>query len=215
MFRGVLAVPHNPCCHTSRSSHEHCLRFFFCADKLLSGGQRQRIALARALVRRPALLILDEATSALDAESESLVQQVGPCVNSQHAPTFGQRQLNTPIIDSVWNPSFWYCQMVSSRVISQPLCCASVQALDRAMQPSPETGTTHARTVLVIAHRLSTVRNAHNIIVLDKGKVRQQRNSVFRHPACAFTCIHTTAVLLGWTLDSRCLQCTCAEALSS
>lgn len=46
------------------------------ADKLLSGGQRQRIALARALVRKPALLILDEATSALDAESEALVQQV-------------------------------------------------------------------------------------------------------------------------------------------
>lgn len=49
-------------------------------------------------------------------------------------------------------------------------CCVPVQALDRAMQPS-ESGTTHARTVLVIAHRLSTVRNAHNIIVLDKGKV--------------------------------------------
>lgn len=45
-------------------------------DKLLSGGQRQRIALARALVRKPTLLILDEATSALDAESEALVQQV-------------------------------------------------------------------------------------------------------------------------------------------
>ena len=41
----------------------------------LSGGQRQRIAIARALLRDPALLLLDEATSALDAESERLVQQ--------------------------------------------------------------------------------------------------------------------------------------------
>jgi ABC-type protease/lipase transport system fused ATPase/permease subunit len=44
------------------------------------------------------------------------------------------------------------------------------QALDRAMQPSEGSGAP-LRTVLVIAHRLSTVRSAHTIVVLDKGKV--------------------------------------------
>jgi ATP-binding cassette subfamily B protein len=76
----------------------------------LSGGQRQRIAIARAILRDPAVLLLDEATSALDAESERLVQD----------------------------------------------------ALERLMQ---------ARTTLVIAHRLATVRKVDRILVMDRGRI--------------------------------------------
>lgn len=80
----------------------------------LSGGQRQRLALARALVREPAVLILDEATSALDAASEQLV----------------------------------------------------LQALGRRRQDG--------MAVLMISHRLSILRDAQQILVLQEGRVAER-----------------------------------------
>ncbi|MFB6907128.1 ABC transporter ATP-binding protein [Streptomyces bacillaris] len=77
----------------------------------LSGGERQRIAIARALLRRPRLLLLDEVTSQLDAVNEQALRDV---------------------------------------------------ILELAAQS----------TVLVIAHRLSTVRHADRIVVLEDGRVR-------------------------------------------
>lgn len=79
----------------------------------LSGGERQRIALARAILKRPEILILDEATSALDSHSEALVQNA---------------------IDSI----------------------------------------SKATTVIVVAHRLATIRQADYIYVLDHGVIVEE-----------------------------------------
>ena len=78
----------------------------------LSGGERQRLAIARLLLKAPAIVVLDEATAHLDSESEAAVQR----------------------------------------------------ALDAALE---------GRTSLVIAHRLSTVRNADRILVVDDGRIVQ------------------------------------------
>jgi ABC-type multidrug transport system fused ATPase/permease subunit len=77
---------------------------------LISGGQRQRLGIARALYRRPRLLVLDEATSALDNETEHKISQ-------------------------------------------------AIRTLSGSV------------SVIVVAHRLSTVRNVDRIIFLKEGRI--------------------------------------------
>ena len=76
----------------------------------LSGGEKQRVAIARTLLKNPAILIFDEATSALDSSNERAIQ--------------------TELREAA-----------------------------------------HNKTTLVIAHRLSTVVDAHEILVLDAGHI--------------------------------------------
>lgn len=65
----------------------------------LSGGQRQRIALARALVRQPAILILDEATSAIDSQSEFHIQQALQRYRNQCTTFIITHAVNSSLLD--------------------------------------------------------------------------------------------------------------------
>jgi len=103
----------------------------------LSGGQRQRLAIARAVLRRPSILILDEATSALDAELESVVQEALRAID--YRPTTiviahrlstvanvdrvvvldGGRIVETGTHDELLRSSSFYRQLVMTQLVAQ------------------------------------------------------------------------------------------------
>ena len=101
----------------------------------LSGGEKQRVAIARTLLKQPAILVFDEATSALDSRTERVIQ----------------RELE---------------------------------------------GISRSRTTLVIAHRLSTVVHADQILVMDHGRIIERGTH-------AELLAHRGAYAAMWEIQSR------------